>query len=190
MRSQDKRGAASPREELVGLIRRRAENLFETHQFLCAETVLYVLNQGLRGGLPPEAAISLSSGFSEGIGGARCICGAFSGALMAVGLFLGRHGTGRRGSKSSQATSKELYDRFRSKFRSPCCRILTKKFKDDDKALLKHCSAHTAEVGEFTARFILEARPDLVEQADWDFLAAKDSKLKAGLNRFLTMVKG
>ncbi|UCG79911.1 MAG: C-GCAxxG-C-C family protein [Desulfobacterales bacterium] len=190
MRSQDKRAAASAREELVGLIRGRAENLFETHQFLCAETVLYVLNQGLRGGLPPEAAIRLSSGFSEGIGGVGCICGAFSGALMAVGLFLGRQGSSRRGPKSSQARSKELYDRFRSKFRSPCCRILTKKFKDDDKALFKHCTAHTAEVAELTARFILEARPDLVEQADWDFLAAKDSKLKAGLNRFLTMVKG
>jgi C_GCAxxG_C_C family probable redox protein len=190
LRSQDERAAASAREELVGLIRHRAENLFETHQFLCAETVLYVLNQALRGGLPPEAAIRLSSGFSEGVGGAGCICGAFSGALMAVGLFLGRQGSSRRGSKSSRARSKGLYGRFRSKFESPCCRILTKKFKDDDKALFMHCTTHTGEVAELAARFILEARPDLVEQANWDFLTAKDSKLKAGLNRFLTMVKG
>ncbi len=189
MGRNDEKTAASASEELIGLIRRRAENLFETHQLLCAEAVLYVLNQGLRGGLPPDAAIRMASGFSEGVGGAGCICGAFSGALMAVGLFLGRQGSNRRGSKNSQARSKALYDLFRSRFGSLCCRILIKKFKDDDRAIFKHCTSHTGEVAELTARFILEARPDLVEQADWDFLTARDSKLKAGLDRLLKLVR-
>jgi len=39
------------------------------------------------------------------------------------------------------------------------------------------------------SRFILEARPDLVQQADWDFLKTQDSIIKAGLNRLLTLVK-
>jgi len=108
------------------------------------------------------------------------MCGAFSGALMAVGLFLGR---------KPRAQSKELYDRFRSRFGSPCCRVLTKKFKDNERALFKHCTGHTGEVAEMATRFILEARPELVGQADWDFLRTRDSKLKAGLDRLLTAVK-
>ncbi|MBW1896201.1 MAG: C_GCAxxG_C_C family protein [Deltaproteobacteria bacterium] len=189
MRSKDKRIAVSTSEELVGLIRRRVENLFETHQLLCAEAVFYVLNQGLRGGLEPEAAIRLASGFSEGVSGAGCICGAFSGGLMAVGLFLGRQGSNRWGTGKLQTKSKELYDLFRSNFGSPCCRVLTKELKDDDRALFEHCMGHTGEVAEMAARFILEARPDLVQQADWDFLKTQDSIIKAGLNRLLTLVK-
>jgi hypothetical protein len=44
-------------------------------------------------------------------------------------------------------------------------------------------------VAELAARFILDARPDLVQQADWDFLTTQDSIIRAGLNRLLTLVK-
>jgi C_GCAxxG_C_C family probable redox protein len=189
LKTIDKSIPESTPEELAGLIRRRVENLFNTHQLLCAEAVLYVLNQGLRGGLEPKAAIRVASGFSEGISGAGCICGAFSGGLMAVGLFLGRQGANRWGSGKLHKKSTELYDLFKSNFGSPCCRVLTKKLKDDDKALFKHCSSHTGEVAELAARFILEARPELAQQADWDFLTTNDSLIKAGLNRLLTVVK-
>jgi C_GCAxxG_C_C family probable redox protein len=176
-------------DELIGLIRRRAENLFETHQLFCSEAVLCVLNQGLRGGLPPDTAIRIASGFSEGIGGAGCMCGAFGGALMALGLFLGRQGLNGRGSKRVQARGKDLHDLFRSKFGSTCCRVLTKKVRNDRKALYKACTNHTGEAAELAARIILEARPDLIDQADWDFLSTQDSRLQAGLNRLLTLVR-
>lgn len=176
-------------EELLGLIHLRAQNLFETHQLFCSEAVLYALNQGLKGGLPSSAAICIASGFSEGIGGAGCICGALSGGLMALGLFLGRQGPNARGSRKALAKGKELLDRFRSKFGSPCCRILTKKVRDDDRALFKHCAKQTGETAELAARVIIEAQPDLVGQADWDFLATQDSKLAAGLHRLSTLVR-
>lgn len=51
---------------------------------------MYVLNEGLRGGLQAEFAVRLASGFGEGIGKTGCMCGAFSGAVMGLGLFLGR----------------------------------------------------------------------------------------------------
>ena len=176
-------------EELVHIIRLRTQNMFETRQLLCSEAVLYTLNQGLRGGLPPEAAIRIASGFSEGIGGAGCICGAFSGGLMALGLFLGRQGLNAKGSRKILAKGKELHDLFRSKFGSPCCRIITKRVRDDDRALFKHCANQTGEAADLAARVIFKARPDLVRQADWDFLATQDSKLAAGLNRLLTLVR-
>jgi C_GCAxxG_C_C family probable redox protein len=176
-------------EELVGIIRLRAQNLFETHQLFCSEAVLHVLNQGLGGGLPPDTAIRIASGFSDGIGGAGCTCGAFSGAIMALGLFLGRQGIDGRDSKKVQVRGKALHDRFRSRFGSTCCRVLTKKVRNDHKALYKACTHHTGEAAELAARIILEARPDLIRQADWDFLSIQDSSLKAGLNRLLTLVQ-
>jgi C_GCAxxG_C_C family probable redox protein len=71
--------------KLFNLIGSRAENLFETHQLLCSEAVLFVLNEGLRGGLAAEFAIRLASGFGDGIGKTGCMCGAFAGALMGLG---------------------------------------------------------------------------------------------------------
>ena len=176
-------------EVLVGLIRRRAENLFETQQLLCSEAVLYVLNQALGGGLSAETAIRLGSGFAEGIGEAGCVCGGLSGALMGLGLFLGRHRLHGRGSKRIQAKGRELHDLFRSKFGATCCRVLTKEVRDQHRALIMQCTNQTGEAAKLAARLILEARPNLVEQADWDFLAAQDSKLVAGLNRLLTLVR-
>ena len=46
-----------------------------------------------------------------------------------------------------------------------------------------------AEDEDIAARSILDARPDLVHQADRDFLTTQDSIIKAGLNRLLTLVK-
>ena len=139
--------------------------------------------------MPSSAAIGIASGFSEGIGGAGCICGAFSGGLMALGLFLGRQGLNAGGSRKILAKSKALHDRFRSQFGSPCCRILTKRIRHDERALFKHCAKQTGEAAELAARVILESRPDLAQQADWDFLSTQDTRLAAGLNRLLTLVR-
>ena len=176
-------------EKLVGLIRRKAEDLFETHQLLCSEAVLHTLNQGLGGGLPPEAAIRIASPFSEGIGGAGCACGGFSGAVMAVGLFLGRQSLGGRGLKTVQDKGRELHDLFRSEFGSTCCNVLTKKVRQDQKALMKLCTLHTGEAAEAAARLILEAHPELVAQADLEFLSARETKLSAGLSRVLSVIR-
>jgi len=176
-------------EELPGLIRQRAENLFETRQLLCSEAVLYVLNQGLGGGLPPETAVRLASGFGEGIGRAGCMCGAFAGAMMGLGLFLGRRGLNGKGSKRILNKAKELHCRFSSEFGATCCRILTKKVEPNSRALFHQCGNQTGEAAEMAARIILEARPDLIRQANWEFLGVQDSKLAASMNRFLTIVQ-
>jgi C_GCAxxG_C_C family probable redox protein len=191
MLSKDKKepNLSPTAEKLVGLIRHRAENLFETHQLLCSEAVLHTLNQGLGGGLPPEAAIRIASPFSEGIGGAGCACGGFSGALMGVGLFLGRQGLDARGLKTVQVKGRELHDLFRSEFGSTCCKVLTKKVRHDQKALMKLCTLHTGEAAEAAARLILEARPELMAQADLEFLCARDTKLSAGFNRILSVIR-
>jgi len=176
-------------EALVGLIRCRAENLFETRQLLCSEAVLYVLNQGLRGGLPSDTAVRLASGFGEGIGRAGCMCGAFAGAMMGLGLFLGRQGLNGKGSKRILGKAKELHGVFSSEFGATCCRVLTKNVAHDHKALFSQCANQTGEGAEMAARIILEARPELLGQADWAFLESRDSKLAAGIGRLLASVR-
>jgi len=174
-------------QTLAGLIRRRAENLFDTRQLLCSEAVLYVLNGGLKGGLPPETAVRLASGFGEGIGRTGCMCGAFAGAMMGLGLFLGRQGLNGKGSKRVLGKARELHSNFKSAFGATCCRVLTKKVARDHKALFSQCENQTGEAAEMAARIILEARPELLDQADWDFLEARDSKLKAGIGRIFAL---
>ena len=109
MKNKDETTFARTSEELVGLIRRRAENFVETRQLLCSEAVLYVLNQGLKGDLPPQTAIRLACAFPNGVGGAGCMCGAFSGALMALGLFVGHQGLNGKAGKKEE-THKILND--------------------------------------------------------------------------------
>lgn len=176
-------------EALAGLVRNRAENFFETHQLLCSEAVLYALNQGLKGGLPPDSAVRLASGFGEGIGRAGCMCGAFAGAMMGLGLFLGRQGLNGKGSKRVLGKARELHTDFKSEFGTTCCRVLTKKVAHDHRALFSQCANQTGEAAEMAARIILEARPELFDQADWDFLEKRDSKLEAGISRLFTLIR-
>jgi C_GCAxxG_C_C family probable redox protein len=176
-------------EALAGLVRNRAENLFETHQLLCSEAVLYVLNGGLKGGLSSDMAVRLASGFGEGIGRAGCMCGALAGAMMGLGLFLGREGLNGKGSKRVLGRARDLHKTFKTEFGSTCCNVLTKKIAHDHKALFSQCANHTGEASEMAARIILDARPELFDQADWDFLEQRDSKLEAGIGKLFTLIR-
>jgi C_GCAxxG_C_C family probable redox protein len=176
-------------EALVGLIRNRAENVFETHQLLCSEAVLYVLNGGLKGGLSSNMAVRLASGFGEGIGRAGCMCGALAGAMIGLGLFLGREGLNGKGSKRALGSARNLHKTFKTEFGSTCCNVLTKKVAHDHRALFSQCANHTARAAQMAARIILEARPELFDQADWAFLEKKDSKLEAGIGRLFTLIR-
>lgn len=148
-----------------------------------------MLNAGLKGGLPAKTAVCLASGFGEGIGGAGCMCGAFAGAILGLGLFLGRQGLNGKGSKRVLGKARELHSGFKAEFGTTCCRVLTKKVAHDHRALFSQCANHTGEAAEMATRIILEARPELFYQADWDFLETLDSKLEAGISRLFTMVR-
>lgn len=189
MQIQEAIGLDPPKEQIARLIGRRAENLFETHQLYCSEAVLYVLNQGLGGVLPPETAVRMASGFSEGIGRAGCICGGISGALLAIGMFCGRNGLNQKGAKKIRSLSREFHDRFKQQFGSTCCRVLTKNVRQNRKALIQRCMENTGYAAELAARIILREQPEVIEDVNWDFLKARDSKIGAVFGRLVEMVK-
>ena len=68
----------------------KAAELFTSSGFNCAESVLLTLTKELN--KPPNLIIpSIATGFGGGIARTGSICGALSGATMAIGLIIGRN---------------------------------------------------------------------------------------------------
>lgn len=59
--------------------------------YWCGESVVKAVNEVL-GHPMPEDVFKMASGFCEGLGGSRCVCGALAGGVMATGLVTGRTG--------------------------------------------------------------------------------------------------
>lgn len=170
-------------ENLIDLIGQRAGNLFLTGQLLCTESVLSVINQGLKGDLPPELAIRIASGLPEGLGGSGCLCGALNGGVLALGLFLGRNRPGFGNGSRVRACTRLLHDRFRETFGGTCCRILTRDFRHDRQLHFNHCAELTAGAARMAARIILHKRPDLAGSADYAYLKERDSLHQARIKK-------
>jgi C_GCAxxG_C_C family probable redox protein len=169
-------------EELIAPIRERARNLYLTRQFLCTEAVLVALNHGLDGGLTNAQAIAIAAPFCEALGGSGCLCGALSGAAMACGLFLGNDRPYRHRREVREITH-QLHDTFKAANGTTCCRVLSRKSKNDKKVLFRQCAEITAETAEMAARLILEKRPELLTQADNAYLARREPVVRGVLNR-------
>ena len=177
-------------EALVQLIKTKARNLFLTRQFHCAQSVLCTLNEGLRGGLRRDVAARLASGLAEGLGGSGCLCGALSGGVLALGLFMGKDGRSLLNASGSSFSSALLHREFAERFGSACCKVLSKKVRHDPKAHFEQCAEMTGSAAEIASRIILESKPRLAETADLDYLTTKDSKTTGVLKRILRGVGG
>jgi C_GCAxxG_C_C family probable redox protein len=182
--------SASPQIELVKAIGFRAENLFATRQLECAEAVLTVLNRALGGGLSESAAVSLASGLCNGLGGSGCTCGALSGAVVAIGLFLGRRGPGIGNGRKVRAAAGELHDAFRQRFGATCCRVLTKSAEIDSEEHFRRCAERTGRAAQLAAESVLRHRPELAEGVDWAYLRKTDSAMRGRLRRLCGAVAG
>lgn len=159
---------------LVALVGERAANIFSARGYCCSESVIVVINQGLRGDLSPELALRLGSGFCHGMGGAGCTCGALAGAEIVISLFLGPRQPGGMKSKAFEKVAKEMHDRFRARFGVTCCRLLLKRRQEKNGAACKELTVGGAEIA---AELILAQRPELAARADLDFLGIRESKL-------------
>jgi C_GCAxxG_C_C family probable redox protein len=149
--------------EIVERVSQKAENLFSTKQLLCTESILVSFNEVFDGGLSRQQAVGLSAGLSTGLGDSGCLCGAVSGGSLALGLILPGCNTGGNRKKLRKATAK-LHDRFKQEFGSTCCRVLSRKVKNDSKAHFAQCSGITQSAARMTAELLLEMRPELADQ--------------------------
>jgi C_GCAxxG_C_C family probable redox protein len=135
-------------------IRKEAEHLYRSGQFLCSESIFFVINEHFGRPLPPEA-VRLTSGFPVGMGLAGCSCGALTGGLVALGLMYGRTSPGQDNSKMLQL-AKELHDWFKQEFKSTCCRVLIKDLEFASPEHMDQCVRITGTVAEKVARMIIE----------------------------------
>lgn len=174
---------------LINKIRQRTENLFMIRQLMCSEAVLTVLNQGLKGGLSPGIAVRITSGLPEGFGGSGCTCGALSAGIIALGLFLGRDGPGILNNRMVYTASRELHERFKTKFGSTCCRVLTKNIELGTKHHFEFCARHAGEVAEQTARIVLNHKPERLELADWTYLNQTDTKMHTRIKQLSNAIR-
>jgi C_GCAxxG_C_C family probable redox protein len=141
-------------DPVVEAIRRRAENLFDTRQLLCAEAVLHAVAEALGGPLSPDEAAALGTPFCQGMGGAGCTCGALSGAVAAVGLFRGRPERGAGGARG-RALARRMHDDFRAACGATCCRVLVRHVHHDKAAHFAQCRSLTGKGAVLAARALL-----------------------------------
>jgi C_GCAxxG_C_C family probable redox protein len=172
-------------DEIVQLLRRRAENLFKDHKLCCSEALLLVLNHGFNGGLSSEQARQLGAGFCGGMGEAGCTCGALSGAIMGLGLLVGPHSKDGLRKKRFRQLARTMHDRFHGKFSSTCCRVLISEFDRNDKARTHFCAELTSFTAEIAAQLLLEACPGMVQHVQFEYLTGMDSKLSGLFRRLL-----
>jgi C_GCAxxG_C_C family probable redox protein len=177
-------------EALVQLIKAKARNLFLTRQLQCAQAVLCTLNEGLRGGLRRDVAARLASGLAEGLGGSGCLCGAVSGGVLALGLFMGKEGRNLFKASGTSFSTALLHRQFAERFGSACCKALSKRVKHDAKAHFDQCAELTGAAAEIASRIILESKPHLAKMADLEYLTTKDSMFKGALSRILPAIAG
>jgi C_GCAxxG_C_C family probable redox protein len=183
-RKKDNRETAA--EELALIIRQRTFNLMSTGQMMCSEAVLSVLNQGLDGGLQPHVAMKVASGFPEGIGSSGCTCGALTGGVMALGLFLSQSDSILADRRRAMAASGRLHQDFKSRFGSTCCRVLIKNGSSEIPHYFEACCDRGGWAAEHAARMILEERPELAPGADQTFLHREDSRIAVMFKKILT----
>lgn len=175
-------------EALVLIIRQGAFNLMSSGKMMCSEAVLSALNQGLDGGLPPDVAMKLASGFPEGIGSSGCTCGALTGGIMSLGLFLSRGDVTSGGRRTSMTASGRLHGDFKSRFGSTCCRVLIKNGSSEFHHHFEACCERGGWAAEYAARIILAERPELVFQSNQEFLRRRDSRFAVMIGKLLKRI--
>jgi len=170
---------------LAELAGQRAENYFQAHGLSCSEAVLLVINRGFGGGLTDEEALALGSGFGGGVGDSGCLCGAISGAVMALGLFMGPGRKEGLAKKKFRKLVGSLHNNFQNEQGAVCCRDLIVDFRKDRKGRASFCRGLTGRCAAEAVRLILGERPELAAGVDREFLAGNDSKTSALLSRVL-----
>jgi len=173
-------------EELAVVIRQRTFNLMSTGRMMCSEAVLSVLNQGLDGGLLPDVAMKVASGFPEGIGESGCTCGALTGGVMALGLFLSQSDPNLAVRRKAMAAAGRLHHDFKSRFGSTCCRVLIKNGSSEIPHQFEACCDRGGWAAEHAARMILAERPELTSGVDQAFLHREDSRIAVMFKKILT----
>ena len=131
-----------------------AEEVFRIGGFYCSEAIMSAIKKNIDPSMP-DALIASASGFPIGVGRSKCMCGAISGGVLALGYFFGKEkstdGTGQK----SMELANELQQSFRKNHQGvSCCHIHTKGMELASGEHKKQCVAFTGEMAVRTAEII------------------------------------
>lgn len=145
-------------EVSIKKITKEAEELFRGG-FFCSEAVVSAIRSNFELDVPEEV-IAMASGFPVGIGRSKCLCGAVSGGVMAIGLIFGRTVQKDPQVEQTLALSKELHDWFKEANgkNALCCRILTKEFDMGAGEHKEQCIRFTGMVAGKVAEMIVREK--------------------------------
>jgi C_GCAxxG_C_C family probable redox protein len=91
--------------------------------FNCSQSVLFGFIDELK--IDRDTAFKISNGFGGGMGRKQEVCGAVSGAIMAIGLLYGRcEKDGPEKQEITYSKVRELIDSFKEEFNSVNCKEL------------------------------------------------------------------
>ena len=146
------------KEVSVAKIAKDAEDLFRGG-FFCSEAVVSSIRSNFEMDVPKEV-IAMASGFPIGIGRSKCLCGAVSGGVMAIGLVFGRTVQKDPQVEQTLLLSKELHDWFKEANgkNALCCRILTKEFDMGAGEHKEQCIHFTGLVAGKVAEMIIREK--------------------------------
>jgi len=138
-------------DPVVDKVRQDAEEYFRTGGFYCSEAIVASVRDNLAPDMP-EALIAAASGFPVGVGKSKCMCGAVSGGVMALGYVFGRTNPSSPADPKSVRTlaaANELQQAFRDSHRVLCCSVHTRGM---DMASGEHKTQCVAFTGEMAAK--------------------------------------
>ncbi len=133
----------SETENIADRVNCEAEGLYRSGRMHCAEAALVALKNGFRPELPDEV-VQLAAGFGGG-SGTGCICGAVSGATMALGLIF--PDDKRRVKRLTQ----ELHRWFKEQYGATCCKVVLANHKGI-------CAELTGQVAGQAAQLVINER--------------------------------
>jgi C_GCAxxG_C_C family probable redox protein len=175
-------------EAVIAQIKKRAGNLYQTRQMLCAEAVVVTLNKAFMGGLSDTQAVAVAAPFSMALGDSGCLCGALSGAVLACGLLVENDQPYPKGERMRK-NARQLHDAFKAANGATCCRVLSRSVRHDQQARFQHCAHLTSGAAEMAARLILYQRPELIRCTQNEFLKKTDTRIGAMVTRLFRILR-
>lgn len=149
------------RAELIEKVRLDAEEYFRRGNFYCSEAIVASVRDNLAPEMP-ETFIAAASGFPVGVGRSKCMCGAVSGGVLAIGYVFGRTGPSTPADPKSVQTlalANELQQAFRDSHRVLCCSVQTRGMDMASGEHKAQCVGFTGEMAAKTAEIITRESP-------------------------------
>jgi len=145
------------KEVNIKQVRYDAEEVFRIGGFYCSEAIVSAIRKNFDPNMPTEL-IKSASGFPIGVGRSKCMYGAISGAVIALGYFFGRNEPTSAADPSSNKCmdlAYEVQESFRKNHQGTlCCHIHVEGMDLLSGEHKKQCVAFTGEMASKTAEVI------------------------------------